>query len=159
MAFLMGTTLGFLKYNFNPASIFMGDTGALFLGFILGATTLVVRQKGIAIIALSVPMVVLAIPLLDTLLSFQRRLRRARAGRFFEPDRYHLHHRLLDLGLSQKQVVLSLYYLSACMGLMAFIFSVTPAPWNFLILLLAVAVVAFGVIVLRFIEGLSSRRS
>jgi UDP-GlcNAc:undecaprenyl-phosphate GlcNAc-1-phosphate transferase len=157
MAYLMGATLAFLRYNFNPASIFMGDAGALFLGFILGASTLIQQQKGVAVIALAVPMVVMAIPLLDTYLSFYRRLQRARQGRFFTPDRNHLHHRLLDLGLTQKQVVLSMYYLSACMGLLAFMLSVAPASYGFLILLLAAMAIFFGVLVLRFIEALGQK--
>ncbi len=155
MAYLMGTTLGFLKYNFNPASVFMGDAGALFLGFVLGASTLIEQQKGVAVIALAVPMVVMAIPIVDTLLSFYRRAMRARQGEFFHPDRNHLHHRLLDLGLTQRQVVLSLYYISICMGLMAFVLSVVPAEYGFLILLLAAMAILFGVVVLRFIEGFS----
>jgi UDP-GlcNAc:undecaprenyl-phosphate GlcNAc-1-phosphate transferase len=157
MAYLMGTTLGFLRYNFNPASIFMGDAGALFLGFVLGAATLVENQKGVTTIALSVPMVVMAIPILDTLLSFYRRLQRARDGRFFTPDRNHLHHRLLDLGLTQRQVVLSLYYISASMGVLAFVLSVLPPDYGFLILLLAAMGIMFGVVILRFIEGFAHR--
>lgn len=157
MAYLMGATLAFLRYNFNPASVFMGDTGALFLGFVLGASTLLEQQKGVATIALAVPMVVMAIPLVDTFLSFLRRVQRARQGRFFTPDRDHLHHRLLDLGLTQRQVVLSMYYLSICMGLMAFILSVAPPSFGFLILLLAGMAIFFGVLVLRFIEALGQR--
>ena len=153
MAFLMGCTLAFLKYNFNPASVFMGDAGALFLGFVLGASTLIERQKGVAVVALAVPMMVLAVPILDTILSFTRRLMRARQGKFFRPDRNHLHHRLLDLGLTQRQVVLALYYVSACMGLMAFILSGVPQPYTFLLIILAFLAVLFGVFVLRFVES------
>ncbi len=159
MAYLMGATLGFLPYNFNPASIFMGDAGALFLGFVLATTTMVEEQKGVAAIALVVPMIVLAVPIVDTALSFGRRLLRARRGQFFSPDRNHLHHRLLDLGLTQRQVVLSLYYVSLCMGMMAFILSVVPAQYGFLILVLAGMAIVFGVIVLRFVEGLSVTRA
>jgi UDP-GlcNAc:undecaprenyl-phosphate GlcNAc-1-phosphate transferase len=157
MLFLMGSTLGFLQYNFHPASVFMGDAGALFLGFILGSATLVQQQKGIAVIALAVPMIVLAIPFIDTVLSFQRRLQRAREGRFFIGDRDHLHHRLLDLGLSQTQVVLALYYVSACMSMLAYILSVVPPRYSFLILVLAAMAILFGVLVLRFIESLAKR--
>lgn len=153
MAYLMGCTLAFLRYNFNPASIFMGDAGALFLGFVLGASTLIERQKGIAVVALAVPMVVLTVPILDTILSFYRRLLRARQGEFFEPDRHHLHHRLLDLGLTQRQVVLALYYLSACMGLMAYILAGVPGKYGFLIIVLAGMAILFGVAILRFIES------
>ena len=158
MAFLIGATLGFLCYNFNPASVFMGDAGALFLGFILGASTLMEQQKGAAVIALTVPMMVMAVPLADTGLSFLRRLRRARQGQFFEPDRDHLHHRLLDLGLNQRQVVLALYYVSACMGLLAFILSGVSDVYRFLTLILAAAAVGGGVIVLRYVEDLAHGR-
>jgi len=157
MAYLMGTTLGFLRYNFYPASIFMGDAGALFLGFVLGASTLVQDQKGVAVIALAVPMIVMAVPIVDTVLSFVRRLRRAREGKFFAPDRNHLHHRLLNLGLSQRQVVLSLYFFSICLGLLAFVLSVAPPQYRFLILLLAALWIAFGVLVLRYIESFAQR--
>ena len=155
MVYLMGTTLGFLFFNFNPASIFMGDAGALFLGYVLGISTLVQQQKGVTVIALAVPMVVMAIPILDTILSFARRLNRAKQGEFFSPDRNHLHHRLLDLGLTQRQVVLSLYYISVCMGLMAYIISVVPSDYHFLTLVLAAMAILFGVVVLRFIESLA----
>ncbi len=155
MAYLMGTTLGFLRYNFHPASVFMGDTGALFLGFVLATSAMVQQQKGVTIIALAVPMVVIAVPIVDTALSFLRRLQRAREGQFFSPDRNHLHHRLLDLGLSQVQVVLALYYISACMGLLAFILSVAPPHYGFLILILAAMAICFGVVVLRFIENMA----
>jgi UDP-GlcNAc:undecaprenyl-phosphate GlcNAc-1-phosphate transferase len=157
MAYLMGTTLGFLFYNFHPATVFMGDAGALFLGFVLGASTLVEEQKGVTVIALAVPMVVMAVPILDTGLSFFRRLQRARKGQFFEPDRDHLHHRLLALGLTQKQVVLSLYMVSILAGLMAFMMSVIEEQYRFLIIILAAAFIGSGVIVLRFIEGLAQQ--
>lgn len=157
MSYLMGTTLGFLRYNFYPASIFMGDAGALFLGFVLGASTLVQEQKGVAVIALAVPMIVLAVPIVDTALSFYRRLKRAREGKFFTPDRNHLHHRLLDLGLTQVQVVLSLYFISICLALLAFVLSVAPPTYGFLILLLAAMAIAFGVLVLRYIESFAQR--
>ncbi|NLO34411.1 MAG: undecaprenyl/decaprenyl-phosphate alpha-N-acetylglucosaminyl 1-phosphate transferase, partial [Candidatus Hydrogenedentes bacterium] len=123
MAFLAGSTIAFLCYNIHPASVFMGDAGALFLGFIFGASTLLEQQKGVAVIALTIPMIVLTIPILDTVLSFLRRIGRASQGGFFEPDRNHLHHRLLALGLTQRQAVLALYLLSAFMGVLAFFLS------------------------------------
>jgi len=155
MLYLMGATLGFLWHNFHPANIFMGDAGALFLGYLMGASTLLEEQKGVAVIALAVPMVVLAVPILDTALSFLRRLKRAREGRFFEADGDHLHHRLLKLGLSQTQVVLALYYIAACTGLMAFILSGVPDAYRFLVVLLAGMAILFGVAVLRFLESVA----
>lgn len=152
MAFLAGSCLAFLCYNFHPASIFMGDAGALFLGFLFGAATVLERQKGTAVIALSVPVMVVAVPLLDTGLSFLRRLRRARAGRFFTPDRHHIHHRLLALGLSQRQVVLSLYALSLFFGVLAVIFAGLSAGFKLLLLLMAGVCTLLAVAWLRYKE-------
>lgn len=153
MAYLMGTTLAFLIFNFNPARIFMGDTGALFLGFILGTTTLFVQQKGVTAIALAVPAVVLAVPILDAVLSIWRRLQRTGGGGVLAPDRGHLHHRLLSIGLSQRQVALTFYGISACMGAVAFVFSLAEPPWNVLIFFLATVLAILGVVVLRRLEG------
>jgi UDP-GlcNAc:undecaprenyl-phosphate/decaprenyl-phosphate GlcNAc-1-phosphate transferase len=153
MAYLMGTTLGFLPYNFNPATMFMGDTGALFLGFVLGAATLIEQQKGVAVIALAIPVTVMAVPILDTVLSFTRRLRRAREGRFFTPDRSHLHHRLLAAGMSHRQVVLSLYFVSLCMGTLAFALSLVSVAQKFIVLALAGVLIVVAVMVLHYFEG------
>ncbi len=79
-------------------------------------------------------------------------------GHFFEPDRSHLHHRLLDLGLTQRQTVLSLYYISACMGLLAFILSGVSSIYRFLTLLLAAAIILFGVPALRYMETLGRNK-
>ncbi len=158
MSILLGCTLAFLIYNSHPASVFMGDTGALFLGFVLGCATLVEKKKGVTFVALTVPMVVLAVPFLDTFLSFLRRMQRASRGEFFMPDRDHLHHRLLKLGLTQRQVVFSLYYFSICMGFLAFITSLIPSRYTFLVLILVCMLVGMGVILLHFIESLLERK-
>jgi len=79
-------------------------------------------------------------------------------GRFFEPDRSHLHHRLLDLGLTQRQTVLSIYYISTCMGLLAFILSGVSSLYRFLTLLLADAIILFGVPALRYMETLGRNK-
>lgn len=154
MSILIGCTLAFLIYNSHPASVFMGDAGALFLGFVLGCATLLERKKGVTVVALTVPMVVLAVPFLDTLLSFLRRMQRARKGGFFMPDRDHIHHRLLKLGLSQRQVVFSLYYFSICMGFLAFITSLIPSTYTFLVLILVCMLIMMGVIILHFLESI-----
>ncbi|HHV92915.1 MAG TPA: undecaprenyl/decaprenyl-phosphate alpha-N-acetylglucosaminyl 1-phosphate transferase, partial [Firmicutes bacterium] len=104
---LAGSTLGFLRYNFNPASVFMGDTGAMFLGFMLSSLAVEGALKGAATVAVAVPVVILGLPALDTVLSVVRRVRSGLP--FYKADRGHLHHRLLDLGLSQRQAVLLLY--------------------------------------------------
>ncbi|MGI6567552.1 MAG: undecaprenyl/decaprenyl-phosphate alpha-N-acetylglucosaminyl 1-phosphate transferase [Firmicutes bacterium] len=104
---LAGSTLGFLRYNFNPASVFMGDTGAMFLGFMLSSLAVEGALKGAATVAVAVPVVILGLPTLDTVFSVVRRVRNGVP--FYQADQGHLHHRLLDLGLSQRQAVLLLY--------------------------------------------------
>ncbi len=152
MACLMGATLGFLRYNFHPASIFMGDAGALFLGFILAVATLASQQKGAAVIALAVPMTALAVLVADTGLSFLRRMRRARGGGFFRPDRDHLHHRLLALGLGQRNAVLALYGFSGAMGMLAYLMDAVPNTYRFILLVVAALIILLGVAALRRLE-------
>jgi len=159
MSILLGCAIAFLIYNSHPASVFMGDTGALFLGFILGCATLVERRKGITMVALTVPIVVLAVPFLDTFFSFLRRMQRAVQGGFFLPDKDHLHHRLLRLGLTQRQAVFSLYYFSICMGFLAYIVSLLPSEYTFLVLFLVLMMVGMGVIILHFLETLLSKEN
>jgi len=106
-AALAGSTAGFLVYNFNPASIFMGDTGSMFLGYVLAAGSIETHQKASTAVALLAPVVSLGLPIADTLLAI---VRRAAAGRpIFSADREHIHHRLLARGLTHKQAVLVLY--------------------------------------------------
>ena len=107
MASLGGALLGFLAYNFHPASIFLGDTGSMFLGFVLATTSLQANQKASTAVALLVPIVALGLPIGDTLLAMARRA--IRGQRIFAGDRRHIHHRLMDLGLSQAATVLVLY--------------------------------------------------
>jgi hypothetical protein len=104
-ATLCGAVLGFLFYNFNPATIFLGDTGSLFLGYILGTAALLSgRQKEGALVSLLVPVLALGLPLTDTLLAMVRRFLEKRS--IFSPDRGHIHHRLLDLGVTHRRAVL-----------------------------------------------------
>jgi UDP-GlcNAc:undecaprenyl-phosphate/decaprenyl-phosphate GlcNAc-1-phosphate transferase len=107
-AALGGAVLGFLFYNFNPATIFMGDTGSMFLGYALGTAALMSsRQKESTLVSLLVPVIALGLPIADTLLAMVRRVLARRS--IFSADREHLHHRLLDLGLTHRRAVLILY--------------------------------------------------
>jgi UDP-GlcNAc:undecaprenyl-phosphate GlcNAc-1-phosphate transferase len=106
-AALAGALLGFLRYNFNPASIFMGDAGSLFLGFVLATTAISGSAKSSTVVALGIPLLALGLPLLDTSVAIVRRLLGGRP--IFGADRGHIHHRLLDRGLTHRQVVLVLY--------------------------------------------------
>ena len=110
---LAGAVLGFLFYNFNPATIFMGDTGSMFLGFVLATTAIQTNHKSSTAVALAVPIIALGVPIADTLLAVVRRA--LRGAPIFSADRGHIHHRLLALGLSQRQAVIVLY--AACAGL------------------------------------------
>ncbi|MDA8066170.1 MAG: MraY family glycosyltransferase [Thermaerobacter sp.] len=117
MAAMGGAALGFLRYNFHPARIFMGDTGSLFLGFTLAAAAVDGTVKSPTTIALVVPILVLGLPIFDTTFALFRRLRRGQP--FYRPDREHLHHRLLAAGLSQRQAVLLMYLVTAGLGVAA----------------------------------------
>lgn len=116
-AIVAGSCLGFLPYNFNPAKIFMGDTGALFLGFMLAALSIEGVMKSVATIAVIVPIIILGVPIFDATFAIFRRLLNGRS--IAEADKGHLHHRLLKLGLTQRQTVLILYTISAVFGICA----------------------------------------
>ena len=117
LAVLTGACLGFRPYNLNPAKIFMGDVGSQLLGFVLSTVSIVGLFKLHAIITFVVPLLALALPLADTTFAFFRRILRGQSP--FHPDRGHFHHRLLALGMSQKQAVALMYGISAVLGLSA----------------------------------------
>jgi UDP-GlcNAc:undecaprenyl-phosphate GlcNAc-1-phosphate transferase len=109
---LTGSTLGFLRYNFHPATIFMGDCGAMFLGFMLAAVSVEVLFQNPSIAASSfVPVLIFGLPILDTSWAILRRLRRRQSP--FHADNFHIHHRLIDLGLTQRQAAVVLYAVSS----------------------------------------------
>jgi UDP-GlcNAc:undecaprenyl-phosphate GlcNAc-1-phosphate transferase len=114
---LAGSSLGFLRHNFNPAKIFMGDGGAMFLGFMLGAISVQGTLKGPAAIALSVPVLILGLPFFDTVFAIIRRFRRGRP--IYAADNGHVHHRLLAMGLSQREAVMVMYLVSCFLGILA----------------------------------------
>ncbi|MBQ9940383.1 MAG: undecaprenyl/decaprenyl-phosphate alpha-N-acetylglucosaminyl 1-phosphate transferase [Clostridia bacterium] len=120
-AVLAGACLGFLPFNLNPAKIFMGDTGALFLGYMLANISVMGLFKTNALISFATPFFIFGLPLLDTTFAVIRRVLKGQSP--FHADRGHLHHRLIDVGLSQKQTVATLYALSALMGVAGIIFS------------------------------------
>lgn len=114
---LAGAAAGFLPYNYHPARIFMGDGGSLFIGFVLASVAVMGTEKVAAAISLAIPLVVLALPILDTAAVIARRLHMRVP--IFQADRQHLHHRLLDLGLSQRQAVNLLYVVCGILGAVA----------------------------------------
>ncbi len=137
-AALAGAGFGFLPYNFNPAKIFMGDTGSTFLGFVLACISIQGIMKMYALISIAVPVLILGLPIFDTLFAIMRRI--AKKKPIMAPDRGHLHHRLLDMGFSQRQTVTILYTLTSILCLTAVVMSLKDAMRG-LILVFAVLLV------------------
>src|SRR5205085_2303730 len=117
---LCGALVGFLPYNFNPASIFLGDSGALFIGFTLAALSVEGAQKASTAVAVAIPLIAFGLPVLDTVFAVVRRFIGNRP--LFDGDREHIHHKLLERGWSQRRVVLVLYGVCAVFGLLALLF-------------------------------------
>lgn len=156
-AALAGSALGFLQYNFNPAKIFMGDTGSMFLGYMLAAISVIGAVKSAATIALIVPIVALGLPIMDTAFAI---IRRYMSGRpIFKPDRGHLHHRLLEMGFSQKQAVLLMYVISGCLGLSAIALTEVNKGLGVLIILAIVVIAFFGARKIGVLKAVKSAQS
>ena len=120
----VGALLGFLWYNFNPATIFMGDTGSMFLGYLLSTYSLVGASHASSLLALLIPIIAMGLPVIDTGLAIVRRFVERRP--LFQPDRDHIHHRIAHrLGLSHRNTVLVLYLISIVFGVVAFMLSLT----------------------------------
>ena len=137
MAALAGACLGFLPYNLNPARIFMGDTGSTFLGFILAVVSIQGLFKFYTIISFAVPFLMLGLPIFDTTFAILRRLAKGQSP--MTPDRGHIHHRLIDMGFSQKQAVAVLYLISAILGLSAVVLT-TSGVLKAMLFLLALCI-------------------
>ena len=140
---LAGAILGFLRYNFNPATIFLGDSGSLFLGFMLSAVSLAGAEKGTTAVAVAIPIVAFGLPLLDTVLSVVRRFLSGQP--LFIADREHIHHKLLKRGFSHKQAVVMLYGVSASLGLMSLLLTRADGKSVGIVLVVVGIGVAFGV--------------
>ena len=139
LAATAGSCLGFLPYNANPAKIFMGDTGALLLGYILATVSVMGLFKLYAIVTFIIPIIALALPLLDTFFAIVRRTLKGQNP--LKPDRGHLHHILMDMGLNQKQTVAILYAITAILGSVAVLMAETGEVK--LLFLVAALIVSF----------------
>ncbi len=138
-AALLGACIGFLRYNFNPASIFMGDTGSLFIGFILAAVAIKLRFANTFVVTWMVPPVVLLVPLFDTALVIVSRLRRG-LNPFTTPGKDHLSHRLVWLGFTRREAVLICWLIASSAGMIAVF--LTEAPVGGAYLLAAILILA-----------------
>ena len=141
-AALAGAAVGFLFYNSNPARIFMGDSGSLFLGFMLAGISVVGVVKSAATITLLVSVLALGLPIFDTTFAIVRRYRGGQP--IFKPDKGHLHHRLLKLGFTQRQAVFLMYVISAMLGLSAIALTEVSNQIAVLILALIVITIFYG---------------
>lgn len=171
---LAGSLLGFLRYNFNPARIFLGDSGSLFLGFVLAVTSVRGSQKGPTVVAILAPLLILGLPLFDTGLAVLRRLYwigsdETRKGgrvahvvsnlnRVFLPDRGHIHHRLIDSGLSHRGAVLILYGVTAMLALGALALVLIKSVLVGLLLVTILAALMAGSGLLLYFRGWRRRR-
>ncbi len=150
---LIAACLGFLRYNFHPASIFMGDTGSLFLGFFLACISLRVLQHQSAEvqpISLLVVVVVLGVPIVDTTVAFVRRIKKGMHP--LKPDKEHIHHRLMDLGLTHRQTVVTIYAISLFNGLVAILLVVLDSLYATTLLGIILLSSAFSIRRLGYIE-------
>lgn len=140
LAAIVGGCLGFIPYNFNPATIFMGDTGSTFLGYILATYSIQGLFKYYAIVSFAVPFLILGLPIFDTAFAIVRRLAHGQSP--MTPDRGHIHHRMMDMGLNQKQTVAALYVVSSLLGLSAVVLT-TSGELKAMLLLITLAAVAY----------------
>jgi UDP-GlcNAc:undecaprenyl-phosphate GlcNAc-1-phosphate transferase len=153
---LLGALLGFLRYNFNPATIFLGDSGSLFIGFLLGCFGVIWSQKSATMLAMTAPLMALSIPIIDLCLSVIRRfLRREPVMR---GDRGHIHHRLLDRGLSARKAVLILYGLCGVAAVLSLFQSVGSNHISAAIIVIFCAIAWIGIQNLGYAEFSQARR-
>lgn len=139
---LAGSCFGFLKYNFNPARVFMGDTGSMFIGYIIAAVSITGALKSAAAVTIFVPMLALAIPILDTTFAIVRRIFNDRP--IGEADHGHIHHRLLAIGMNQKQAVISVYVISVMLGTIAFVINGIKFDYALIIFTSVILIIVYG---------------
>ncbi len=150
-AILTGALLGFLKYNFNPARIFMGDTGSLFVGFLLATLSIKGALISSTTVSILIPVIALGVPIIDTLFSMVRRM--ASGKNPFAADRNHFHHRLLSYGFTQKQAVFVIYAVCVIFGVIAFIMAAAQSELAAVLLIIFSIIIFTGIKRLGYIEG------
>ena len=158
-AALAGGCLGFLPYNFNPAKIFMGDTGSTFLGYILSIVCIQGLFKGYVVISFIIPFLILGLPIFDTAFAIVRRIWNKKP--IMAPDRGHLHHKLMDMGFSQKQTVAILYVITSILALSAVVVLEVGAYTAavFVLTILAFSIFAYKVYSINHKHALSKKNT
>ena len=146
MAALAGAVIGFIPYNLNPAKIFMGDTGAMFLGYVLAVMSIQGLFKFYVVVSFLVPFLVIGIPILDMFTSIIRRVAHGHSPMY--GDRSHVHHRLIDMGFTQRQTVAILYCISGIMGISAVVMTVSGEIKAILLLFAVIIAALFGIILI-----------
>ncbi len=154
-AILAGTTLGFLRHNFFPASIFMGDSGSMLLGFVLAAVTVHGVLKSVAAVTLVIPLLIMGVPMFDLSLTIMRRVKNRQ--NIFQPDRGHLHHRLFNIGYSQRKAVLVLYAWCTLMSSLALSMRFAPSFVTVIVGGVVIAVSLYLVYLLDILQVRSRR--
>lgn len=134
---VLGSTLGFLVFNFHPAKIFMGDTGSLFLGYMISVLTIMGLFKNVAIFSLIIPIIILGVPILDTMFAIIRRIVNRKP--LSSPDKLHLHHCLIRIGFSHRQTVMIIYLMSGLFSVSALIFT-RATMWGSTLLLVTLLI-------------------
>jgi UDP-GlcNAc:undecaprenyl-phosphate GlcNAc-1-phosphate transferase len=147
---LAGSVLGFVRYNFHPAKIFMGDCGSMFLGFILSIVSIQGINKMAAAISLLIPVTALGVPIYDVLVSVVRRIMKRKG--IFQPDRKHIHYRLLDMGFTHTHVVLALYFMGIYFAVISCLFALIPVEYAFMLFILLAMGVFSGMQTIAFVE-------
>lgn len=153
---LAGALIGFLVFNSNPASIFLGDSGSLVLGFLLGCFSLLWTAKSATLLGMAAPFMALSVPLIDTSLAIMRRFLRGQP--IFLPDRSHVHHRLLALGLTHRRAVLFLYSAGMIASVLSLSLIWAHSHGEAIVLLVFVSVVVFGIEKLGYPELNAARK-
>jgi UDP-GlcNAc:undecaprenyl-phosphate GlcNAc-1-phosphate transferase len=150
-AVLTGSLVGFLKYNFNPARIFMGDTGSLFIGFLLATLSIKGTLVSSTTVSMLTPLIALGVPIIDTLFAMVRRMVGGRNP--FAADKQHFHHRLLSSGLTQKQAVVVIYSVCVIFGVIAFVMTAAQSELAAGLLLIFGIMIFTGIRKLGYVEG------
>lgn len=148
---LVGSILGFLRWNFHPATLFMGDCGSLTLGFLLAVFSLMGISEGVTLIGLAVPVLILGIPILDTFFAIIRRKRSHKP--IFQADKGHFHHLLLGMGMSHRDTVLFIYAITFLFGSMAVLITMLPTFFSILTSFMALLLIFAGAMKLGILDG------